>query len=187
MNDTEKFLADWDVGRPVTTVSMGGLSDGYEQCIHIMAMEYLRALIDWNEEYWNLPDIEAETLWNRIERAAEDEWEKQGLIGQYGPSGAQVGAAKNLAAIIFRKGYDVALADDAIKDRKITMTKRSIGNPNMKYYWLLILGGAINGVMAIIGGFLGLWMAPLNIAAVILCLWCYFYIRRLDSKEDLQK
>lgn len=38
-----ELLADWDAGKEVTTVSMGGMSEGYEQAIHAAAFAILKA------------------------------------------------------------------------------------------------------------------------------------------------
>ncbi|MDG4721843.1 hypothetical protein [Thalassospira aquimaris] len=42
--NTQEALAAWDRGEPIQTCQMGGISDDYEQAIHIMGMEMLRAM-----------------------------------------------------------------------------------------------------------------------------------------------
>lgn len=115
-------LARWDAGEMVGTVEMGGLGPGYEQCIHIIAFELIRALLaaDWHtpEPY---PKDKAEQA--KI-RAAWDAICDSVLVrldgGGY--SGAQVGAAQNLAAIVLQQGWRVGL-DQAGEDRQIMVSR----------------------------------------------------------------
>lgn len=90
----KELLADWDAGKPCWTVEMGGLSPAYEQANQILTFELLRAYLeieDWEE-------VEHEEL-ERIRDAVYDE----GFRGT-GYSGAQVGAATDLAAKFARYG-----------------------------------------------------------------------------------
>ena len=114
-------LALWDSDRSVFSVEMGGIGPGYEQCIQVLAFELMRA---WKDLAWpaigvDLPDAfteslnsAAEPVISRLDREAK------------GFSGAQVGAAKSLAACVCRRGYRTALRDDAVKDRLIQVSRK---------------------------------------------------------------
>lgn len=106
----EDALAAWDAGELVSTVDMGGIGPGYEQCIQIMAFEIMRRLDGMDYE-----DTDA------INKAAEEAIKT--VSGKLRPSGAQAGAAKNLAYIVCKKGYRTALKEDAVKDRRILVQK----------------------------------------------------------------
>ena len=105
-------LAKWNDKETVWSVEMGGLGPGYEQCIQVMIFEMCNGLIDAK-----LP-IE--------EKARSDEFNKlvepiiHNLDDKFGGfSGAQVGAAKQVAFKFLVSGYNESLQDEAIKDRKI--------------------------------------------------------------------
>jgi hypothetical protein len=115
------WLERWDAGKTVWSIEMGGLGPGYEQCIHITAAEILRHLIakgyDWRK--WEDKDE-----WGRV----RDEIEKEGfanpVVKELGLSGAQWGAAMNLAAMLYRNGPRAVMKDERVKDRKIQVNKR---------------------------------------------------------------
>jgi hypothetical protein len=124
-------LRRWDAGEGVFTAEMGGLGPGYEQCIHIMAFEIIRELlthepIDWakadagNAE----PSYQARqnSEWGRFTNEIERKLLATPLIKNIGSSGAQWGAAQNLAYIVMRKGWAKALAE-LPDDRKIQVAK----------------------------------------------------------------
>ena len=114
------WLERWDAGKTVWSVEMGGLGPGYEQCIHITAAEILRHMIakgyDWRK--W-----EDSAEWKRV----RDEIEKVGfenpVIKQLGLSGAQWGAAMNVASCLFRMGPRGVMNDERVKDRHIQVSK----------------------------------------------------------------
>jgi len=108
-------LAKWDAGESVMTVEMGGLGPGYEQCIHIMAFEIIRKWGGKRDEILAMPKAERwDALVGGIPKA---------IMEEIGPSGAQVGAASNLAWITIDRGWRAAIEDPAVKDRHIQVSK----------------------------------------------------------------
>ena len=113
----EEALAKWDAGEPVFTVEMGGLGPGYEQAIHIVAMEMVRYFTTIPE----LPPVEDETanrmLLHHLRNIA-------GIVGQEvgGISGGQADSAINLAFVTKRLGWRVAVRKVG-PDRMIQVTK----------------------------------------------------------------
>lgn len=116
----EQWLAKWDAGEVVPTIEMGGLGPGYEQAIQITAAEILRLLIEegaprddgdeltrWWAEH---RDIFTEVILNRP------------VVDQLGITGAQWGAAMNLAANIYRRGTEV-LQGAELEDRRIQVSR----------------------------------------------------------------
>jgi hypothetical protein len=102
----------WDNGSPVTTVEMGGIGPGYEQCIQVLAFETIRALKGkkFPDDKKAINDMfDAET--HRIDREFN-----------LGLSGAQTGAGKNLAYIMLRDGWRNGL-NSAGSDRWIIVSK----------------------------------------------------------------
>ena len=109
----EKYCAAklkvWDSGGTVWSVEMGGLGPGYEQAIQILAFELLRR---WQEMRPMIcSDPEFRKARDEVVRVV-NEWPEIGF------SGAQVGAATNLASCFYKHGA-AALEDKAVKDRKI--------------------------------------------------------------------
>ena len=113
----KEALAIWDSGQSIFTVSMGGLGPGYEQCIHILAFEIIRDYLDGQIPGTKLPDGSFKPHKDFGESAVARCDKKVG-----GFSGAQVGAAKNLAYIVLTKGWQVGI-DSAPKDRHIQVSK----------------------------------------------------------------
>ena len=116
-------LARWDSGEPVSTVEMGGLGPGYEQCIHILTFELIRALLAAG---WVTPNPypSEKTEKDKI-RAAWDaivEPVIARLDRDNGFSGAQVGAAQNLAAKVLNQGWRAAV-ESAGTDRAIMVSR----------------------------------------------------------------
>ena len=111
-------LERWDAGETVFTVSMGGLGPGYEQCIHILVFEIIRDHLATGKP---LPDDGA------------DEWETWGdgavhrLDPEIGFSGAQVGAAKNVAARTLKLGWRAAIRE--VPDRQIQVSRQMPSAP----------------------------------------------------------
>ncbi len=90
--DAQDLLKRWDSGRSIFTIEMGGLGPGYEQAIHVLTMEIMR------DEIGNqLPSKEKWPEWGDLTISRLDD--KMG-----GFSGAQVGAAKNLAYSFLKYG-----------------------------------------------------------------------------------
>lgn len=108
-------LAKWDSGESVMTVEMGGLGPGYEQCIHIIAFEIIRA---WGGKRDQILAIDSDKRWDALAKGVPKE-----IMGRIGPSGAQVGAAVNLAWITIHRGWREAITDPEVKDRLIQVSK----------------------------------------------------------------
>lgn len=119
----EDVLRAWDAGESVWSCSLGGLGPGYEQTIQLMGFEMLRAMVanppqvGWekmatdrkaNEAYWAL--IEALPQVQRV-------------MDKLGPSGAQHGAARNIAGVFARQGYSKGM-EMVPDDRRIQVRKR---------------------------------------------------------------
>lgn len=117
--DAADWLKRWDEGKTVWTIEMGGLGPGYEQCIHITAAEILRHLLDkkYDAEKW-----EDSNTWKRDRDVIEDYGLKNERIKKLGLSGAQWGAALNVAAMIYRRGPTVVMSDERVRDRHIQVS-----------------------------------------------------------------
>jgi hypothetical protein len=122
-------LARWDAGDVVWTVEMGGLGPGYEQVIHIMAFEIIRELLSHEPLDWTkadagnaLPDYDARqrSEWGRFTNQIEAAVMPK--VRGLGSSGAQWGAAQNLAYIVVRKGWRKAL-DELPAERLIQIDR----------------------------------------------------------------
>lgn len=118
MNEFEtarEMLAAWDRGDNVWTVEMGGLGPGYEQAIQVLVMEIVRDHIDLplpTDQQWQ--EFGASTV-RRV-----DAWPGCGF------SGAQVGAAKQLALRYLRDGHKATLDSMRQHDaERLTQISRS--------------------------------------------------------------
>ena len=115
-HDAKEWVARWDKGESIWSVSMGGIGPGYEQAIQVMAVEMVRAMLDlqidssrWKEEgEW---EADRSAIEARIKPTIES----------IGPSGAQFGAALNLAACMYKRGPS-CLQDAEIKDKLIQVS-----------------------------------------------------------------
>lgn len=118
--DATEWLKRWDEGRSVWTIEMGGLGPGYEQCIHITCAEILRVMLDSKLDHSKWGD--------------KDEWRSQRdlidkivmevpAVKALGLSGAQWGAALNLAAMLYKRGPREVMADERVKDRHIQVSR----------------------------------------------------------------
>lgn len=91
--DCADLIAKWDDGH-AWSIELGGLGPGYEQVIQIMGFEMLRHLVkagvvvpDWDDA-------------DQLKTVAKDAEEAiKPIIDKLGPSGAQFGAARNLAFV----------------------------------------------------------------------------------------
>lgn len=108
--DAAEHLRRWDAGEPVWTIDMGGLGPGYEQAIQILAVEIVRDGIGGQ-----LPDDASYREWG--EEAIRRNSKSCG-----GFTGAQVGAAKNLAWNILKHGPAETL-EQVGADRRILVSK----------------------------------------------------------------
>lgn len=96
-----KWISDYDNRNVVLSVEMGGISDEYEQAIQALAVEIMRNLIDVNVPH------NGENIASKITQAT-DVAIKQ-IAEKYGFSGAQVGAAQNIASVFWFKTPDKAI------------------------------------------------------------------------------
>lgn len=95
--DAAEWLRRWDAGKTVWTIRMGGLSAGYDQCINILTAEMVRALLDMKPAEADITRG-SYTLSDAVqERVSSALW----LLGS---SGAQYGAALNLALDLYQNG-----------------------------------------------------------------------------------
>jgi len=118
--DAKDWLARWDKGDSVWSIEMGGMGPGYEQAIQITAAELLRFLL---EKKYDIKSWEDEATSKRD----RDEIHKASLeipkIKDLGLSGAQYGAALNIASMIYNKGPVAVMTDERVEDRKIQVSK----------------------------------------------------------------
>ena len=110
-------LRRWDAGDSIWSIEMGGLGPGYEQAIQVLAIEIVRDEIDKplptdNPQEWGDATV------SRIDYQLPD-----GSYSCGGFSGAQVGAAKQLAYHWLRDGPAKSLGE-VPKDRHIQASKR---------------------------------------------------------------
>jgi hypothetical protein len=110
---------------------MGGLGPGYEQCIHITAAEILRHLLamKYDVAAWTAPpEADAQAAWKRDHDAIEKNVLDGAVVKALGLSGAQWGAAMNLAARIYRVGPRVVMTDERVKNRRIQVSRTFPGS-----------------------------------------------------------
>jgi hypothetical protein len=93
-----EMLQRWDAGKSIWTIESGGFSPGYEQALQLTMMEVLRVLLK------HKPDTTTwvETIDDATKKAIDDEAGK--AVAPLGLSGAQWGAAVNLALMFYRRG-----------------------------------------------------------------------------------
>jgi hypothetical protein len=111
----EDALAKWDAGGSVFTIEMGGLGPGYEQCIQITLFEVIRAFKD-----------KPEVIFSSDGKYVNEEMDKalfaNPIIKKLGLSGAQAGAAKNLAWCALMNGWRVTI-ESVEQGRRIQVSK----------------------------------------------------------------
>jgi hypothetical protein len=103
-------LEKWDSGISVFTVELGGLGPGYEQAIQILVFEIIRDYID--------RPLPTPDNWRSFGEDAVSRCNSSCL----GFSGAQVGAAKNLAFHALRDGWRATIFSFP-DDRQIQVSK----------------------------------------------------------------
>lgn len=118
--DTQDWLNRWDKGEIVWSISMGGLGPAYEQCIQITTAEIVRHMLDkkYDHEFWE----DSEKWKEDLEKISEHTL-SQKVIKDLGLSGAQWGAAVNLACHLYQKGPRQIMKDKQVKDRHIQVKK----------------------------------------------------------------
>lgn len=119
--DIAEWLARWDEGRSVWSISMGGLGPGYEQAIQVLAAEVVRHFVATAANWWSGTEEENNAAWKAVRKSCDDIVTR--IDKHMGFSGAQVGAAIQLAAHLYRKGPRACMEDEAVKDRHIQVSK----------------------------------------------------------------
>lgn len=122
--DAAEWLKRWDAGQIVHTIEMGGLGPGYEQCIHITCAEILRVMLDGKLDHSKWDDKEQ---WLRDRDLIDKLVMEVPTVKNLGLSGAQWGAALNVACHMYMHGPAKVLTDDRVKDRHIQVSN------NMKF------------------------------------------------------
>lgn len=117
--DAAEWLKRWDSGKTCWTIEMGGLGPGYEQCIHITCAEILRVMLDkrYDVEKWADRDE-----WSKVRDEIDVIAMAIPCVKALGLSGAQWGAAMNIAAMLYRKGPREIMNDERVKDRHIQVS-----------------------------------------------------------------
>lgn len=118
--DAVDWLSRWDAGRSVFTIKMGGMGPGYEQCIHVTMAEILRWMVEHKPSQDDLND---ETKRRIINDQMEAVVFKVPVVERLGLSGAQWGAARNLASNFYRNGPRGVMNDERVKDRHIQVSR----------------------------------------------------------------
>jgi len=118
--DAADWLRRWDEGKGVFSIEMGGMGPGYEQAIQITVAEVLRHLLEakYDASLWEDKDI-----WQRNLEAIRAAGFANQRIDALGLSGAQWGAAVNLACQIYRHGPRGIMNDERVKDRHIQVSR----------------------------------------------------------------
>lgn len=122
--DAAEWLRRWDNGDIVWSVEMGGLGPGYEQCIQITAAEALRFLINSSPDK---ADLEDEAKWRLFREKIDQNLLTNEVVKRLGLSGAQAGAAVNIAVRFYIDQPYIALQDKRIKDRLIQVQNKFPG------------------------------------------------------------
>lgn len=118
--DAKEWLARWDGGKSVWSIEMGGLGPGYEQAIQVTAAEILRHIISVGYDSTQWDDSEKwKADCDSIRKASFD----NEVINKLGLSGAQYGAASQIATKIYMDGPIKIMNNPDIKDRHIQVSK----------------------------------------------------------------
>ena len=113
--NVKEAVEKWDKGETLWSIEMGGLGPGYEQAIQLLFIEILR---DHGQD--DIPDNEI-VLQNWYKTFGNDTVHRiNETAGGY--SGAQVGAAKELAYKFMKDGWEKVMAVKKIKDRHIQIS-----------------------------------------------------------------
>jgi len=118
--DAAAWLKRWDDGNTCWTIEMGGLGPGYEQCIHITCAEILRCMLAKQYDAGNWSTTES---WERDREEIETMSHENKTIKNLGLSGAQWGAALQIAANLYLDGPRKLMTDERLKDRLIQVSR----------------------------------------------------------------
>lgn len=122
--DAKDWLGRWDAGRTVWSIEMGGLGPGYEQAIQVAAAEVLRHIL---EKGYVLDDSTTDEGWRSVGEEIRNASFANPVIRGLGLSGAQYGAAVNIAMNLHRRGPRAIFNDERVKDRMIQVSKNFPG------------------------------------------------------------
>lgn len=115
-----ELVAAWDRGDSIWSIAMGGIGPGYEQAIQVLAVEIVRDNIGKP-----LPtDGSGRREWGDATVTRIDYKLPNGRYACGGFSGAQVGAAKNLAWYWLAEGPDAVQSDKEVESRRILVSNR---------------------------------------------------------------
>lgn len=118
--DAADWLKRWDAGSTCWSISMSGFGPSYEQAIQIAMTEILRHLLERQYDLTRWGDLEAKGCdVKEIEAAGS----ANARISALGLSGAQWGAAMNLAFQLYRHGPRDVMADERVKYRHIQVQR----------------------------------------------------------------
>lgn len=115
----KEAIEAWDEGNALRSVEMGGIGPGYEQTIQIIAIESLRVALAEEERINAAIDYE---VFKKLRDAVIHKIDNQ--VG--GVTGAQAGAASNLAWNAYRMGWGGMLESakkNKLEDRTIMISK----------------------------------------------------------------
>lgn len=123
-----QWISDYDNGQIMQSVDMGGMGAGYEKAIQSCAVEIMRNLAgkEVPEEIEEFREI----LGGSVNEAVAK------LNKEFGFSGAQAGAAQNLAAIFWRKSPEggIKSMQDIDPSRVMKIKKGIDGNVELIDY-----------------------------------------------------
>lgn len=120
----EQALAAWESGASVWTCDMGGMGPGYEQCIQIMGFTMLRAMLANPVDWKTLTEgEEAKEKWREYRGMIDADPIVKAVVERLGPSGAQHGAAMNIASVFARNGYAKGM-EMVPEDRRIQVSRQ---------------------------------------------------------------
>ena len=125
--EVQQWIADWDDGKVIRSVCLGGLGRGYEMAIQGLAVELARQILKTpfdNDEYDSIADEHEKRAFYRNWQSSVESHDnvKAALSNGGGMTGAQVGAAYNAAMVFTRMGVAKGVAS-AGSERTIVINK----------------------------------------------------------------
>jgi hypothetical protein len=99
----EVVLQRWDEGKNVWSIEMGGIGPGYEQAIQNMGFAMLRVMVETPPDWQKAVD-DKKYWWEYMDQVDANP-RVSAIVKRIGPSGAQHGAAMNMASVFARHGY----------------------------------------------------------------------------------
>jgi hypothetical protein len=122
--DAQDWLDRWDKGEGVWSIEMGGMGPGYEQAIQITAAELLRRIL---ERKYDKKALQDKNYWKLCGDELHEYSMQNKAIKKLGLSGAQYGAALNIAIRLYLDGPRKIMKNEQIKDRHIQVSKNFPG------------------------------------------------------------